>query len=261
MGVVWLASYPKSGNTWLRFLLHDVLYGPVESTEQIASRFPDVHLTPALDVPAGGRVYAKTHLKWTPQHPHAADTERAVLIVRHVRDAFLSALNFRQLHDEKETLARLTPEQYAMEFIQHAGDRVWDMLGYGTWPGHAKSWLENGSFPVHLVRFEDLKADTPGRFMEVVRFLGIDADQTRVREAASRSSFEAMRGLEVREKSLAGSRNPVFAGDQKRMKRGYMFMHKGQTGQSLAHIRPDLDDLFDKRFANTLARLGYGAGR
>jgi hypothetical protein len=256
MGIVWLASYPKSGNTWLRFLLHAVLFGPVESTAQIAQRFPDIHITPQLPE-APGRLYVKTHFKWSDAHPCADRTERAVLIVRHVRDAFLSALNFRQLHDEKETIARLTPEQYAMEFIQSAGDRVWDMLGYGTWPGHARSWLDQTRFPVHLVRFEDLRRDTPAHLRPVLDFLGIHADDQTIARAVQLASFDSMRALEEREKSASPERNPVFAGDQRLLKRGYRFMHKGAVGQSLAHIRPDLDALFDKRFANTLARLGY----
>lgn len=256
MGIVWLASYPKSGNTWLRFLLHAVLFGPVESSAQVAERFPDIHVTPEL--PADDtRLIAKTHLKWTDAHPYADRTERAVLVVRHVRDAFLSALNFRRLHDEKETLARLTPEQYAMEFIQSAGDRVWEMLGYGTWPGHAKSWLGQARFPVHLVRFEDLKRDTAGELRKMLAFLSIPADDATVDRAVALASFDQMRAIEKREKSAAPERNPVFAGDQHQMQKGYMFMNKGAVGQSLAHIRPDLDALFDKRFANTLKRLGY----
>ncbi|MBM4107475.1 MAG: sulfotransferase domain-containing protein [Phycisphaerae bacterium] len=256
MGIVWLASYPKSGNTWLRFLLHAVLFGPIESTAQVAQRFPDIHVTPTLPE-TGARVIAKTHLKWTDQHPGADRTERAVLIVRHVRDAFLSALNFRRLHDEKETITRLTPEQYALEFIQAAGDRVWDSLGYGTWPGHARSWLDQPRFPVHLVRFEDLRRDTAGHLHPLLTFLSIPADDAAIERAVDLAGFDRMRALEQREKSATPDRNPVFAGDQRQMRKGYMFMNAGAVGQSLSHIRPDLDALFDKRFAHTLKRLGY----
>ena len=41
--VTWLASYPKSGNTWLRFLLYSYYYGSVTVSAQVAERIPDIH--------------------------------------------------------------------------------------------------------------------------------------------------------------------------------------------------------------------------
>src|SRR5882757_11182682 len=41
--VVWIASYPKSGNTWLRFLICNLAFGPVESAAQLNQLAPDLH--------------------------------------------------------------------------------------------------------------------------------------------------------------------------------------------------------------------------
>ncbi|MBI2311664.1 MAG: hypothetical protein HYU77_04080 [Betaproteobacteria bacterium] len=42
MKVVWLASYPKSGNTFARMLLHDYLFGPAERSAVVGRRIPDI---------------------------------------------------------------------------------------------------------------------------------------------------------------------------------------------------------------------------
>jgi hypothetical protein len=59
--VVWIASYPKSGNTWLRFLACNLVFGPVDSAARLAQLAPDVHeLNGACEIHSP-RVLMKTH--------------------------------------------------------------------------------------------------------------------------------------------------------------------------------------------------------
>lgn len=41
--IIWLGSYPKSGNTWMRFLLANLYFEPVESSAELSSMIPDIH--------------------------------------------------------------------------------------------------------------------------------------------------------------------------------------------------------------------------
>ena len=61
MEIVWLASYPKSGNTWLRFLLYCYLFGAPRDSAQILRKLPDIHVS-GYELSGAGRVYCKTHL-------------------------------------------------------------------------------------------------------------------------------------------------------------------------------------------------------
>jgi len=258
MSIVWLASYPKSGNTWLRFLLHNVVYGVVESSEQVARRIPDIHADAGLKDPGPeGTLYAKTHFKYSAAHPFQARTKAAVYIARHPIDVFLSALNYRHLQDQNLTGAVLTDLAFADEFLRVGGDRRWELVGYGNWCEHVRTWLAGDKpFPVHVMRYEALKADTLGETRRMLAFLKIEVEDAALAKAVKASSFDNMRALEVREKS-SNKVTAVFKGDKQRMQQGKLFMNKGLAGQSLAHIRPDLDARFKERFAGELAMLGY----
>ena len=261
MRVVWLASYPKSGNTWVRFLLHDLLFGPAQVSIDIAQKIPDIHRRLPFDPPGPGRpLYAKSHYLFSDRHPHAARTDRAVHIVRHPKDVLLSALNYRRMTGT--SAQELTDRAYCEAFCRAGGDPGWIEQHIGTWASHAASW-QNAPFPVLRVRYEDLRADTPAALRAVADFLSIEADAARLAEASRRCSFEALRAMEAREKRDApedpsGTRR-LFVGDANAAAAGRMFMNAGRSGQSLASIAPDLDAAFDAAFAEAMARFGYGS--
>src|ERR1051326_693324 len=79
MGIIWIASYPKSGNTWVRFLLANYLAGPIESSAQVEEAVPgyDRAADPRPLIEQRGTLYVKTHFPWGPGHPHAELTDRA----------------------------------------------------------------------------------------------------------------------------------------------------------------------------------------
>ena len=256
MGIVWLASYPKSGNTWVRFLLYTLLYGPPQRSIDVARRIPDVHRPIPFEAPASGPLLAKTHFALTPRHPKLDQTERAVLVLRHPRDILLSGLNYRRLGGMDA--AQMPDRAYAEAFIAAAGDPGWVHAGFGSWPQHARSWRA-AAFPVLTVRYEDLKADTPAALRAIAGFCAIDADDAALARAAKTASFDNLRAMEVREK--AGANTPaeqrLFVGDCSTARAGVFFMNAGRTGQSLEPIGKGLDAAFDAAFGPALAELGY----
>jgi len=252
MSITWLASYPKSGNTWLRFMLANIIAGgPPACSADVSRLIPDIHRRGDLDG-VSGDLFVKTHFMRTGKHPMIADTARAVHVVRHPRDVLLSALNYRRMEG---VIEGLTDEQYARAFIAGSGDPLWAKLGYGSWTAHAASWSQATPWPVLTVRYEDLKADTAGVLRRVLGFVGLDASDAAVARAVAQSTFDNLRALEVRERA---SKTPgLFPGSGADTRAGRFFFNKGTSGRSLDTIRPGLDASFDARFAPALARLGY----
>lgn len=259
--IVWLASYPKSGNTWLRFLLYSYLYGAPGASADVERRIPDLHHTGPDKLPApdpgvlGGLQFCKTHLLFGPRHPHVGRTAGFVYIARHPRDVMISDLNYvRMTAPDAE---KVSDALYVGEFIRHMGSPAWQRLGVGTWPEHVGSWLAGAArFPHVLVRYEDLKADPGGHLARVLRLGGEDPDGPRVAAAVEASSFERMRDLEARERA-AGTVGPVFSISARSLARDRRFMRKGATRETLEGMGEDVGRAFDERFREVLGFLGY----
>lgn len=253
--ITWIASYPKSGNTWVRFMLYHALFGAPEQSLDVNRKIPDIHRRTEVDPPVDGRLLAKTHFAFSPQHPHAARTTRAVYIARHPADVLLSALNYHRLNGSVPM--DQGDEQYARLFLKAGGDEFYRRAGFGTWEQHAASWNGQQQFPVHLTTYERLKADPAAELRAILGFCGIDVPDERIAAAVEATSFDSMRAMEQREKAEGADRR-LFPGTEQATQAGVFFMNKGLTGQSLdERIAPGLDAALRERFATTMARLGY----
>jgi len=255
MGIVWIASYPKSGNTWLRFLLANYLAGPIDRSAQVEEQIPDLmhgtNLLPLLD--QRPVVYSKTHYLWNARHPFARRTDKAIVIVRHPKDVLLSNLNYRWL--DRGIDRGFSDEAYARHFIAHGGEKAWIDGDMGTLEDNVASWMNSKPEPLAL-RYEDILADTAQALTRVVKFLGLVLDPERLAMSVSRSTFEQMRAMEVRERTSKQG-GSLFAGAPPRPGKARFFMNEGKVRGSLRHLGPDLDDAFDQKFGPLMKALGY----
>ena len=257
MNICWLASYPKSGNTWVRFLLHEYLFGTVTDTPSLTRRIPDLHngeapraTPPEPPLP----LLVKVHSRRDPSLPYMAEASGAVYVTRHPRDVLLSCLHYMRMTGGLPP--EIPDEMYARRFIAEGGDPWMTSVGYGTWDENVASWTSGAPFPVLTLRYEDLKKDAAGQLTRVLDFLAVPTDPPRIAAAVAGSSFDRMRALEVQEKS-SGKAFAVWAGSRNEMRHGQFFMNKGQAGRTLASIAPGLDALLEQRFEKTLRGLGY----
>jgi hypothetical protein len=257
MGIVWISSYPKSGNTWMRFLLANYLAGPIQDSTRIEELIPGVgsDIDVAQFVRQRGTVYAKSHYVWDDRHPHRALTDRAIVVVRHPKDVLLSNLNYRHLAGGNDKA--FTDKGYARAFIHYGGDPRWITEGFGTFEQSIASWLDGMSESQRLVvRYEDLHLDSKRELARVLEFLRVPVDEDRIGLAARASTFDQMRAMEVRERrERQGSL--IFPGAAPRRGWARFFMNSGTTGGSLRNIAAGLDEAFDKAFASVMDRLGY----
>src|SRR5574337_435667 len=145
-----LVSYPKSGNTWVRFLLANLLY-PNETVG-----FANINRL----LPAPG-VSSKRFLKSLPRprilkshEPFDVRFRKVIYLVRDPRDVAVSEYFFSL---KKRYIGQdVSLDQFAKRFI--AGETA----SYGSWWEHAASWIgaRNGNPRFLLVRYEDLLSDS-----------------------------------------------------------------------------------------------------
>ncbi len=184
-----LVSYPKSGNTWVRFLLANLLH-PNETVG-----FANINRL----LPAPG-VLSKRFLRSLPRPRILKSHEtfdvrfrKVIYLVRDPRDVAVSEYHFdlKKRYIEPD----VTLEQFVKRFI--AGETS----SYGSWWEHAASWIatRQGNPNFLLVRYEDLLSDSVGETAKIAEFLGIQADRERLRAAVERSSADRMRKLEKQE--------------------------------------------------------------
>lgn len=263
MAIVWLTSYPRSGNTWLRFLIQAYLRGGAAVSASLNADLPDLHRKGVVINPdAAERVLVKTHFPWSPRHPYAGQTSAFIYILRHPKDVLLSFLSYRKLGGVLAADDPSVDRPYAEQFIRGLGDEVWIKGHMGNWPQHIASWLARPAHPHTVVKYEDLLAEPQRAMRPVLELLGQPVDTARLGAAIEACRFDALRRMEEKEKAALEGAPPeqrgLFPGDPALAKKGVMFMNEGKSGRNLLHLGAEVEAAFDRAFAPYLPSLGYG---
>lgn len=247
---VWVASYPKSGNTWVRFLLANLLAGPVRTSADIEAFCPDVHHGEPAAPPRlyRGAAFLKTHWVAPQLGDRLRDTAGAIYIVRNPLDVCCSALHYLQVPEADRPRA-------IDDFAARLGVEEWRTRAMGPIPGNIASWfLVKPRFPRMVLRYEDLAADPQAVAARLCWFLGYPASESEIAAAVERSSFAAMRHMEERERAV--SRPGVFAGFQAQ-RPGWRFMDRGRAGGFRDRLTDAQIDRLADAFADVMAEFGY----
>ena len=187
---VFLTSYPRSGNTWTRFLIGNLIHANEEVTFLSVERLvPDMykHSDRVLrGLPRPRTV--KSHECFDPRY------RKVIYIVRDPRDVAVSNYHWElKLRSVKEgyPIEEFVPRWMTPDF--------WPRIG--SWGDHVGSWLatRQGKEGFLLLRYEDLKEDSERELKRVAEFLGIQASAERVKRAVELSSAENMRKIERKE--------------------------------------------------------------
>jgi hypothetical protein len=162
---LWLASYPRSGNTFLRMILNEA-FG-IKSTAVYGSEDAAMGERPWLTERIGyaGALKAIADIdsaaEWTAVKTHdlPTDASHTIYVVRDGRAAIVSYFHMLRAY------AGITP---SLDDIIEG--KIWP----GSWSAHFTAWNPEGRPNTLLLRYEDLKFDLDGACVKIAQFLGIE---------------------------------------------------------------------------------------
>ncbi len=271
---VWLASYPKSGNTWLRAVYTALRTGAdpninaLEGGNSPSSRwlFDSVlgvrssdllpeeidRLRPHADVElvarAGGDVWRKIHDALLPGPSgelvvSAEATRAALYILRDPRDVAVSLARYDDLPLER-AVELLCRDDAALA----AGRRELSSLllqRLGSWSEHVHSWVDTPAFPVHVLRYEDCLADPVASFQPAFAAAGLEVSASELAGAVASSSWERLRAQED------------SVGFVERLSATSPFFRRGRAGGWAEELAPNLARRIVDAHGAVMARFGY----
>jgi hypothetical protein len=188
-----LVSYPRSGNTWTRFLIANLKHPDVEvSFANIERLIPDTSSQSSRALKRTPRPrLVKTHEYFDHRY------KRVIYVVRDPRDVAVSYYHFlrkvRQFEDD------CSIERFVEDFIRGRGrliDEAW-----GSWGENVASWIytRGESEDFLLCRYEDLLENPVQQLSRIAFFLGVEPSPQLLRQAVERSSADRMREMEKRQ--------------------------------------------------------------
>jgi aryl sulfotransferase len=285
-GLFWLASYPKSGNTWFRMLIAGLaddgdqpldINDPGERIAIAGGRiaFEDVTLIesemltadeadllrPSVYAAIARGYYANPlTLPWRNRH--------AAPVIMKVHDAYVRNAEGQSLLGAADGAILIVrdPRAVAPSFAHHLGRSIdhaitlmaSEMAAFGETPGrpglqirqkllswhaHCASWLNQRDMPVHLVRYEDLRADTPGVLCAAMRFAGRPISQVEAERAAARADFGRLQAQE----RAQGFRETG----------GHVFFRRGEADSWRQEVTAGQAARIERNHGAMMDRLGY----
>jgi len=184
---VYIVSYPKSGNTWLRFLLANLLYPDADvNLSNIDDRMPSIYEATKRQMELVSRPrYIKSHEPFHPRYPNI------IYIVRDPRDVAVSYYYYALKKGKAPREFRI--ENFVDDFI---GDKIENL--YGSWADHVAGWLAMRQSRKNflLLRYKDLLEDTHRQLSKIAVFLGIPLEEKKIDRAVQLSTADRMRRLE-----------------------------------------------------------------
>lgn len=239
-----IASYPRSGNTWLRFVLFDILVsGQSSGFDEVNHIIPEVglHQRAIPLLPGEGRLI-KTHERFHPRY------NKAIYLVRDVRDVVLSEFAYQKalgwVRDDFDAFLR--------GFLQG------DANPFTPWHEHVPGWIDSPLAKTPrflLVHFEAMRRETETVVAQVLDFLGLVIDPQVIREAIANNSVKKMQEKEQRQPQLS-RHAPKPAGSEESR-----FIRSGSIGGWRNRLTDAQVELIESRTADVLARMGYPVGR
>ena len=229
--IIWLASYPKSGNTWLRSMIASYFYtntgefnfGLLNHIDQFPSfthfrnykdTFEKPESTSKYWIDAQRKINENKKIKFFKTHnalctienslfTNQKNTLGAIYIIRDPRNVINSIYNHFDKKNYQEALEFMQDEKRCL--LHKENNRYLGFVSLFSWKTHQKSWLKNKLFPVLTIRYEDLQDKTFETFKEVIDFVKSitkskkSFNREKAKKVIQSCQFEKMKKMEINE--------------------------------------------------------------
>ena len=229
-----VVSYPKSGNTWMRFLIFSYLFdrqATFEDMDKIMPYAPPKWRPGITSI----SVILKSHERWPQQY------NKVIYIIRDPRDIVISLYywhiktGFFDMSENKAT----SSSEYIDKFL--FSNYLWEI----PWDTHIEEWVDGGDkLPggFLFVKYEDMLANIEAEFRRVVDFLNLQWVQQKAERAIRNCSLGKMQRVENKKENAIP------------------FARKGESGQWKKELSPTVVRQFSERFGVMMEKMGYSLG-
>lgn len=250
-----VVTWPKSGTTWMQYIVTQLIYGKEIADEKNlfeTNIFLEIVQNPfqpddseGFYKLAEGRPsprLLKSHLKLHMLPKCLFDSKAKVIyVVRNPKDAAVSYFNFCRMNPF------LPPYKDWSEFFEYFRR---GLLPWGDWFEHVLPWWEKRNEPnVLFIKYEDMKKDLVNAVTSVSEFLGKSLSDDEIEDICARSSFEAMKKNPAASPDLA---HPILSKRDPTIQ----FMRKGEIGNWKNYFTVAQNERFDEMYKHKMEGTG-----
>ena len=220
-----ITSFPKSGNTWIRFIIYDLFFNKQNkddvNSSEINRMIPDFHMSNNNQLIFDNElrdkeIFLKTHSSYKQMKKLPID--KVIIIIRNPFDVFVSLYNYYEINEnERNKMLDFFCAHQTLPFLKKAN--------LPNWQEHIESWVNSGK-KYHIVKYSDLIDDFDNQIKYLCNFLDLEITNKKIDFVKRNTSFNNLKKIEIREReeNIAG----FFSGNMKGKKTN--FMNKGGYG-------------------------------
>ena len=280
--IFWIASYPKSGNTWLRTLLSAYYYSKdgvyEESLIRNIGQFPEKKHFQGFDylpqviidttrfwIKAQERINKDNKLRFFKTHnvfgsinnrkfTNKENSIGCIYIVRDPRNVITSLKNHYELDYQDALTWMLNPKKYIYDYEK--SQEYSDFQFISSWENNYKAWKSQSDFPIKIIKYEDLLDKTYSIFIEIIEFINQvtknneKINKLKIKNAVNSTSFHK---LKLNEKKFGFSESIKSRKDNKQIP--FFFLGPENNWEKILdeELKKKLNDVFEKN----LKELSY----
>ena len=248
-----ITSFPKSGNTWMRFIIYELLYNDKNEDNNnslnIKNKVPDLHLLLkiknnqfVLDTDKIGdyrNIYLKTHFGYNQLKNFPLN--KIIIIIRNPLDVFASLINYYDITNDKiDELVDFFSKNYTLPRFKN----------FPNWNEHLDSWI-NSNLKFCLFKYSDLLEDFDNQIVKLSNFLNIKTDNKKIQIIKKNKSFEKLKKIEIFERIK--NLNSFFNNDAMGLVKN-SFMNIGKNHYYSSILSPNQIAKLEKTFGKTIEK-------
>jgi hypothetical protein len=252
---LFIASYPKSGTTWMQAIIYNLLTDGDQNFKHISDFSPFYEIENTWNLPngmikdiydhrhsrLGWRVF-NTHLRWDMMPKE--ENMRYIYVVRNGKDVALSFFQHLSNQDDSDCF-----QGTLLDFVNKWCDGE---IPFGNWLHHLQSWMEAyklqttmSNSKILLVRYQDMVKEPSDTLQRIISHLELDITEQRAKELLQYVSFDYMKAHQEQYMPISVP-----------WKEGYSFIRNGKVGDSVNYFDQDHNAVYDKMIARIKSETG-----